>query len=823
MRFVPFSAIFVLLFTVLLPAQKFRTLDYLKSISGLKTLSGQHNREPNATPAKWTDQIYNVTGKYPALWSGDFLFQADNIRDRWTMIYEAKKQWENGSIINIMFHTCPPLQAEPCEWNGGVLSKLTDAQWTELITEGTQLNRNWKKRLDDISVYLQYLKDNNVEVMFRPLHEMGQGAFWWGGRPGPNGTRRLFQITHDYLTDVKGLDNLIWIWDVQDMTLDYADYNPGDKYWDILAIDIYGDGYNKKYYDYLLKVAGNKLIAIGECDKLPTPQLLAEQPRYVFFMAWAEMVFSKNSIQDINTLYSSANVINRDKMPDLRMKCAFNTDPLRLPGIIEAENFDKCGAGSSYYDSDAVNTKGAYRTGEGVDIETCVNGGYDISDIKKGEWLAYTVNFDSSGVYAISSEVSASDTGKSFHIEIDGKNISGSIKVPKTGGEQNWQTVTVNSTLIISGKKALIVYMDSDDFNLNSIKFTLINRPPAVTITSPLAGSKIEYPVDLNITVSAADPDGSVSKVEYYSGIEKIGESGINPFGYKWMNAPYGFCSLSAVATDNGGISVASSPVDFEIVRPQTPFYSQPYNIPGKIEAENYDLGGEGVAYHDLTPGNKFNVYRFEDADIEVCTDDRGGYSLGDFLNGEWIEYTVNITKTDIYDLEIRVASLMTGTAVSFEMGGVPITGVITIPNTGGWQNWQTIVKKGIPLTEGKNVLRINCHVQCPNINYFTFVSSTTGVEAAKTGGPKEFCLHQNYPNPFNPSTVIRFDLPEAGFVTCKIFDALGREAAILINGFEKAGYHSLEFNGNNLPSGLYFCKIQAGNNTAVKKMLLVK
>ena len=823
MKFLQGIILFVVFLTSGVPAQKFRTLDYLKSISGVKTLSGQHNREPNAEPAKWTNQIFNVTGKYPALWSGDFLFEAENIRDRWTMIYEAKKQWESGSIINIMLHTCPPLQPEPCAWNGGVLSKLTDAQWTELITEGTQLNRNWKKRLDDISVYLQYLKDNEVEVMFRPLHEMGQGAFWWGGRPGPNGTLRLYQITHDYLTDVKGLDNLIWIWDVQDLTLDFADYNPGDKYWDIMALDVYGDGYNKKFYDYILKIAGNKPIAIGECDKLPTPQVLQEQPRYVFFMAWAELVFSKNTIQDINNLYSSARVVNRDQMPDLRMKCGFNTQPYNLSGTIEAENFDKCGEGVSYHDSDQINSKGAYRTAEAVDIEACTKGGYDVTDIKKGEWLAYTVNFDSSGVYAIAAEVSAVDTGKSFHIEIDGKNITGDIKIPKTGSGQNWQTVSVNSSFIIKGKKAMIVKMDSDGFSLNNLKFTLVNRPPTISITSPVSNSSYEYPVDLPITVNASDPDGSISKVEYFAGIEKIGENSINPFSYKWLNAPYGFCSLSAVATDNGGISVASAPIDFEIKRPQHPYYNDPYDIPGRIQAENFDLGGEGLAYHDLTPGNKFNVYRFEDADVEVCSDEMGGYSLGDFLNGEWVEYTVNILKTDVYNLELRIATLMTGTAISFEMGGTPITGIITIPNTGGWQNWQTITVNGIPLTAGKNVLRINCHVQCPNINYFTFVSAATGVQSDNANVPKVFALHQNYPNPFNPNTTIKFDLPESGFVTCRVYDALGREAATIINQEMNAGYHTVGFNAEKLSSGLYFCKIQAGSHSAVMKMVLVK
>lgn len=296
-------------------SQQFRVLNYLKSISGKKTIAGQHNREPNSQPAKWTNEIFKTTGKYPALWSGDFLFQSENISARWTMIYEAKKQWEKGAIVQIMLHTCPPVYGEPCAWNGGVLSKLTDSQWNELITDGTTLNKNWKKRLDDISVYLKYLKDNGVEVLFRPLHEMNQGAFWWGGRTGPNGTARLYQITHDYLTKVKSLTNLIWVWDVQDMSWDFEKYNPGDAYWDIMAFDVYADGFNKRWYDYILTIAKDKPIAIGECDKLPSLSMLQQQPRWVFFMAWAELVYSKNTNAEIQSVYNGQNVITLDEMP----------------------------------------------------------------------------------------------------------------------------------------------------------------------------------------------------------------------------------------------------------------------------------------------------------------------------------------------------------------------------------------------------------------------------------------------------------------------------------------------------------------------------
>jgi len=296
-------------------AQKVQPLEYLKSISGMKTIAGQHNREPNAAPSKWTDTIYARTGKYPGLWSGDFLFQSDNIANRWVMIDEAKRQWQRGAVVQLMFHTCPPTDGEPCAWSGGVLSTLSETQWSQLVTDSTTLNTNWKKRIDIIAPYLRYLQDSGVVVLFRPLHEMNQSAFWWGGRPGVDGTAKLYRITHDYLTNTKGLKDLIWVWDMQDIDQTWAQYNPGSEYWDILAFDVYGNGYNQSWYNYALSIAGDKPLAIGECSVLPTPAQLAAQPRYVFFMGWAELVFADNPPGDIVHLYNAPNVITLDQMP----------------------------------------------------------------------------------------------------------------------------------------------------------------------------------------------------------------------------------------------------------------------------------------------------------------------------------------------------------------------------------------------------------------------------------------------------------------------------------------------------------------------------
>jgi hypothetical protein len=299
---------------------KYRTLGFLYEISGDKVIAGIHNREPNDSPARWTSEVFATVGRYPGLWSGDFLFQQDNIDNRQTMIDEAVKEWKKGALVNIMWHACNPALEQPCGWGpAGVLSKLTDAQWAELTTEGTPLNKRWKSRVDEVAVYLQYLKDRGVEVLWRPMHEMNQGAFWWAGRPGPGGTVKLYRMLHDYMVKTRGLTNLIWIWDVQDfgsLAKDVVQFDPGRAYWDIAALDVYDkSGYTQEKYDVMVKAAGDRPIAIGECQRLPTADLLRAQPRWTFFMGWSELEFSHNTAAEIRALHTADNIVTLDKMP----------------------------------------------------------------------------------------------------------------------------------------------------------------------------------------------------------------------------------------------------------------------------------------------------------------------------------------------------------------------------------------------------------------------------------------------------------------------------------------------------------------------------
>ena len=88
---------------------------------------------------------------------------------------------------------------------------------------------------------------------------------------------------------------------------------------------------------------------------------------------------------------------------------------------------------------------------------------------------------------------------------------------------------------------------------------------------------------------------------------------------------------------------------------------------------------------------------------------------------------------------------------------------------------------------------------------------------------PLEFELSQNYPNPFNPSTTIKFAIPEATMVTLNVFNALGEEVALLVDGFMESGIHEVNFDAVGLNSGMYFYRLQAGDFNQVKKMTLLK
>jgi hypothetical protein len=88
---------------------------------------------------------------------------------------------------------------------------------------------------------------------------------------------------------------------------------------------------------------------------------------------------------------------------------------------------------------------------------------------------------------------------------------------------------------------------------------------------------------------------------------------------------------------------------------------------------------------------------------------------------------------------------------------------------------------------------------------------------------PVEFRLEQNYPNPFNPVTTIRFQVTRPSSVTLAVYNALGQHVATLFRGEKPAGAYSVKFSGSGLSSGVYFCRLQAGELVQMRKLIIVK
>jgi beta-glucosidase len=142
---------------------------------------------------------------------------------------------------------------------------------------------------------------------------------------------------------------------------------------------------------------------------------------------------------------------------------------------------------------------------------------------------------------------------------------------------------------------------------------------------------------------------------------------------------------------------------EFEVYsQPQKPFGGSVPILPGRIEAENFDTGGENVAYHKSTAGNPGGVYRTnDDVGIEPATDTGGGYIVAWINTGDWLEYTVNVPDPSaIYRVSVRVASPNGGGKLRGRLDGT-VLGTVTVPKTGGWQNWQTVALPNVPIAGG--------------------------------------------------------------------------------------------------------------------------
>jgi GH35 family endo-1,4-beta-xylanase len=336
------------------------------------------------------------------------------------------------------------------------------------------------------------------------------------------------------------------------------------------------------------------------------------------------------------------------------------------------------------------------------------------------------------------------------------------------------------------------------------------SNAPTVAFTSPADNAAFTVGTSITLSATASDADGSVASVKFYDGSTLLTTDNSSPYSFSWTNATAGSHTVKAVATDNSGNTTEVS-ITIKVNVPQGPYNNMVHPIPGTIQFEEYDLGGNGVAYLDNTPGSDVtpvvNYRTDEDVDIETCTDAGGGYNIGYGTNGEWLEYTVNVQTTGNYDMDIRVACNGDGRTISFAMDNTTFANNMAIPNTAGWQTWTTTSVKSIPLTAGQKVMRMTIGAtDYVNLNYVKFTASTiTGFEE------EAFSNMSIFPNPFTSEGL---NIKKHGDFAYHVSDLSG----VVV---EKGNAHDALVVGKNLASGVYFITIE--NNSASKTYKIVR
>ncbi len=310
-----------------------------------------------------------------------------------------------------------------------------------------------------------------------------------------------------------------------------------------------------------------------------------------------------------------------------------------------------------------------------------------------------------------------------------------------------------------------LIPFDADPFNFRQNGSGKVILPPlsvnkitlkgpveyAVKFESPVNGAKMKIGTDLVVEANAGS---AVTSVSLFINEKLVRNIITTP--YKWgenssvdvalKNLEAGYYNLKLVAANADTISFSDSiTIQIQDTAKQYP-YKGIIQIPGTIEAENYDVGGEGESYHDSNVSNTGAVYRQDDVDIGEFSP--GLYNIGWTANGEWLEYTVNVAETGAYDIDVVYSAGRTTPAkigLEFFDEGTVLFSNFTLPLTANWDTYTTIRKGNVQLTKGKHILRLNIPISGCNIDKIKFVKTgTTGIGTRQAIKPKVF------PNPSN-------------------------------------------------------------------------
>lgn len=428
-----------------------------------------------------------------------------------------------------------------------------------------------------------------------------------------------------------------------------------------------------------------------------------------------------------------------------------------IPGSIAAAYYITGGEGVAYHETSAENIGGVLR-GDSVDIRNNPKGGTAVGWNQTGEWFKYNVSIKEAGLYNVQLNTATTFSGAKVRLWLDDEtDLTGVLDVPSTGDWNNWQPVIKSGIHLPEGNHTIKVEIVEGEFDFTSLDFSSfdiskslpgiieaedynlggegvgyhdntlgnigdkyrddsvdirVNTEGGYTVTSNQAGEWLAYDVnieeegeyDFDLLTSAIEDGGKV-KVILDEEIDLTGEISIPSTGdwNKWKTISVEDISLPA---GKHTLKLVTLQGEFDISSFALQRFDHYKKMPGQIMATDYVTGGEGVGYHDNSPENIGGKYRRDSVDIRYNPE--GGYNVGWNQAGEWLKYNVEIEKEDNYQVDIKVATELEGSQIRLWLDEtIDLTGVIDVPKTGGWDNWESVIKENVSLPAGKHTIKV--------------------------------------------------------------------------------------------------------------------
>ncbi len=242
-----------------------------------------------------------------------------------------------------------------------------------------------------------------------------------------------------------------------------------------------------------------------------------------------------------------------------------------------------------------------------------------------------------------------------------------------------------------------------------------------------------EAPATATLTAKATLPEGTnVQSIAFYQGSELIETLTSEPFEVSVENLEIGKYEFSAVMTDNKGKTYESAKKTFEVKAPQAPYKGVASILPGTVEMENYDEGGEGMSFSDSDDKNEGKSYRSDGVDIEEFK--TGEYAIGWTKAGEWTEYTLEVKYDDEYTWTAYAASGSDGSSFKLYIDDKAISQAVSVKNSGDWKTFREYEGNTGEIEKGKHILKVAIEADFVNIDRIEFKAvndhPTTGVES---------------------------------------------------------------------------------------------